>query len=473
MRNFLNHTVNTLILAISGMVFFTACQKQENIKTTKGKPEVELVDFTTDSTGNQSGRRKVVHLRKDTVYLMSKNFERQAGEQLIIDEGTLIKVSAPATGSGPSMTIMPGGLITATGTSAEPIVFTSNARAGTQGPNWGGIIIQGKSFNNSVGTEGIADDFSGVIQFVRVEFASLAMVGVGSQTVIENVMVSYTDAPVYALYQSAFNIYGGTFNTRNLISYACAGPADFLLTNGYSGNMQNLIASRHPYFGHTGANPYNVIAGVFIQNNSNNIPVAPLPYTNPVISNLTVVGPNNQNGSPAAYADTNLLASALVTTNSACFHIRNSLLLGYPAACWILNDNSTAVNIVAGNGELNYSIVHSNDPARCFYLAPGTYDPYNSENFRNYVLGDAFHNQQFLSADQFMFRNILNYDSGPDLMPVSGSPVLQGANFDSSAVYNNIYFKRNENYLGAVGTVDWLKNWTNFIPLKTNYNFPQ
>jgi hypothetical protein len=462
-----------IIPALAGGVFMISCQKSADVKTKKGKPEVELFDAAVDSTGNRFARLPVVHLKKDTVYLLNQDFIRHAGEQLIIDEGTLIKVSTPSTNTGPSITIEPGGSITAVGNATEPIVFTSNARAGTQGPNWGGIIIQGKSYNNANGSNGIADDFSGVIQFVRVEFAPIALIGVGSKTVFENVMVSYVNAQFYELYQSSFSIYGGKVNCRNLISYACSGPSDFFITNGYSGNMQNLIASRHPFFGHTaGSSPGNALAGIFIQNN-NSKSTALKPYTNPVISNMTVVGPDNQNGMPPAYLDTNIQAAALVTTSNACFHVRNSLLLGFPAACWILNDSNTAQNLLEGNGEFSYSIVHANNTANCFYLAPNTYRPYNSADFKNYMLGAAYHNQLFKTTAEFRFGNISNYDFGPDLMPESGSPVLTGASYDSSTFYSNPYFDKRETYLGAVGTYDWLKNWTNFIPLKTNYNFPE
>jgi hypothetical protein len=89
------------------------------------------------------------------------------------------------------------------------------------------------------------------------------------------------------------------------------------------------------------------------------------------------------------------------------------------------------------------------------------------------MLSASFHNQLYEHTDQFLLENITSYNLGPDLMPASGSPVLSGANYDSSAFYSNEYFDKTENYLGAIGKSDWLKGWTNFIPLKTNYNFPE
>jgi hypothetical protein len=450
----------------------TGCQKKEDIKASIVKPEVELHDALIDANGSRSIRQKVVHLYKDTVYLLSDNFTREAGEQLIIDEGTLIKAKVTGNPIG-SIIIKPGGFITAIGTANNPVVFTSNQKAGVQAENWEGITIQGKSFNNAKGSNGVADDFSGVLKYTRIEFAPLVLDAVGNKTVIENVMVSFTNKKVYDQYQAAFNIYGGTFNTRNLISYACGGPADYYITDGYTGNMQNIIACRHPYLGKAGNYPYDFLAGVFIQNNSAN-PTGAKPYTNPAISNLTVVGPNAQNGTPGVYADTNFRSGALVTTNAACFQIRNSVFLGYPASGWFLNDAGIA-NYLQSRAviDFNYSIVHSNSAARVFYLAPGTAGNFTSGDFKNYMTGPFFKNKSFEDAGEFMFMNIVNFDKGPNLLPAPGSPLLTGANFTESNYFNKDFFNKNITYKGALGNDDWTKGWTNFTPLKTNYNFPQ
>ena len=468
MKKYFHSNANFFLIVVLGFVFcFQACKKEENIKASVVMPEVTIVSSELDPVTQTPISRKVIHLYKDTVYLCKDIITREASEQLIIDEGTLIKIA----GSG-GFIINPGATITANGTADKPIVFTSNSLPGKQGINWQGITITGKSFNNANGTDGVADDFSGVLKFVRIEFAPLTLTSIGNKTVVENVMVSYTGLnTVTQDYISAFNIYGGNFNTRNLIAYACGGPADFFISNGYTGNMQGLIACRHPYFGSTGANPGNAIAGIFIQNNAYNSP-APLPFTNPVISNLTVIGANALLGSPAVYADTNSQAAALVTTRSCCFHLRNSLLLGYPAAGWILDDNATAVNLEAGNGEFDYSIIQSNTPSRLFYLAPGTYNNATSADFKNYMLGPLFSNRSLNESADFKFTNIVNYEPAPDLIPLAISPVLKGgANFDGT-LYSNEFFKKDTSYIGAIGKENWYKKWANFSPLKTNYNFP-
>ena len=460
--------------------FFSGCKKLENIKASTTKTEVELFDALINPvSGARDLRLKVVHLHNDTVYILNgTNFVREAGEQLIIDEGVLVKVKIePGGGSG--IIIKQGGIITAKGTAKNPIVFTSNQQAGLQGINWAGINIQGKSFNNERGTTGDAADFSGVLEYVRIEFAPLILDAVGNKTVIENIMVSYTNKEKFDLYQNAFNIYGGTFNARNIISYACGGPSDFLISNGYTGNMQNIIACRHPFFGQSGfgEDNSNALTGVFIQNNSSNNSNAK-PYSNPVISNLTVIGPNGYNGTPQDYQDTMMRSAALATTNRACFQIRNSVFLGYPAGGWFLNDSVVARYVEDSVAQFNYSYIHSNTPHRLFYLAPSIYNTYvrfyTSAEFKNYMLGPRFVNKAVENPADFMFTNIKDFDFGPGLLPLEGSPLLKGASFSGSNYFsNNSYFNKQITYIGALGTDDWMKDWTNFHPLKTNYNFPQ
>jgi hypothetical protein len=455
-----------LLLCLAG------CKKAEDIKTSAVKPEVVMYDATIDkNSGARNIRTKVVHLYNDTVYILNEPFERQGGEQLIIDEGTLIKVGRALSNSG-DIIVKPGGLITANGTAAAPIVFTINQPAGSQTSNWDGITIKGKSFNNANGTSGDAGDFSGVLNFVRIEFGNLTLEGVGSKTIIENIMVSYAN-PQMLDYGNpplpAIGIYGGTFNSRNLIVYANGGPADFYITNGYTGTMQNIIACRHPFFGNAGYSPYDFLAGIVIENNANN--PAAKPVTNPVISNVTVIGPNGQNGSAAAYADTGIRAGALVTVNNSRFQIRNSVFMGYPAGGWYLNDSITGTSLLDSTSQLRYCVLHSNLPGRVAYLKPGTVSNYTSADLKNFVLRTYFNNKIFNNAVDFALQDITNYDTGPNLMPTDSSPLLGGANFNGLVYSNNNYLDKNVKYTGALGNSNWLLGWTNFIPLKTNYNF--
>lgn len=432
------------------------CKKAEDVTIAAAKPERTLESFFGKDIG--TNRPKLIHLYSDTVYTISQSMTREAGEQLVIDAGTVIK------SSGAGITINPDGVLLANGTQENPIVFTSLAAAGTQGPNWGGIVIKGKSYDNENGVTGDPLDFSGSLQFVRIEFAGLTLTGVGSGTTVENVEVSYTRG------RPAFEIDGGTFNARHLLSYACGGAADFYITRGYSGKMQYVFAYRHPFFGtrNGGQGPYNALTGVFIENNPND--TSKKPYTSPILSNITVLGPNGQNGSPADYSDTLSRSAALITTGNARFRIRNSLFMGFPVGAWYIDDLGVAAGIATQQSEFTSSIVQSNDSTRAFYLVPGTFGGTTSADFKNYMLAPSLHNHLYANAGDFMFKDPFNYDA-PNPFPKDGSPVLTGADF-TGANFSDAFFTPVA-YIGAMGSDNWLLGWVNFTPLKTNYNFPR
>jgi hypothetical protein len=348
------------------VILFTACKKAENVRVHAAKPERKMDTY--------SG--KVVHLYRDTVYTLSSPFVRHAGEELVIEGGTLIKINP----IGGSITINKGGVIIASGTAEQPIVFTSITPTGNQQANWGGITINGKGVDNTNPPTGGADptDFSGSLNFVRIEFAGLRLNAVGNRSIIEHIQVSYAS-------RSSFEIVGGSFNARYLVSYACGGPADFYISNGYNGKMQYMLAYRHPFFGQTGSNPANALAGVFIQNHPFNHRTAK-PNTFPVISNLSVIGPNAQNGSVSLYGDTTKRSGALITTGNSNFAIRNAVLMGFPGAACYLDDSLTAKSIRFNMSELRYSVFHSNNRNRVFYLSPQTYIPFGSSDFENYMV---------------------------------------------------------------------------------------
>lgn len=443
------------------LLFATGCKKAEDVSSSPVKPEVIL----------KESRIKAIHLYNDTVYILNSQVTRQAGEQLIIDEGTVIKAVAGFTANGTAgITINPGATILANGSSKNPIVFTSAAATGSQSESWGGLLIQGRAVNNARGSTGDVADNSGILKYTRIEFASLTLDAVGRGTTIENVMVSYTSRVGQDDPLSAFNFYGGSFNCRNLISYACGGPADFYIANGYTGKMQQIIAYRHPFFGATGSSPYNSFAGVYIENNAGN-PADAQPVTNPVISNLTVIGPDRQNGSAAAYSNTGLANNAaLVTTGNTRFQIRNSLLLGFPAGAWNLGDSLTGTALQRKESQLTNTIFYCSDTTRTFFVDPAAYASFNGTGLRNFILQPVFKNQLFSGVTDFAFQDPYNYER-LDPLPKSNSPVLKPG--DYTGVYFADPFFVKENCLGALGDDNWWLGWVNATPLKTNYNLPE
>jgi len=78
--------------------------------------------------------------------------------------------------------------------------------------------------------------------------------------------------------------------------------------------------------------------------------------------------------------------------------------------------------------------------------------------------------QLFEKIEDLEFSSPFNYDA-PNPLPAANSPVLTGADF-SGTVFGDAWFNK-VTYRGALGNDSWLPGWTNFTPLKTNYNFPK
>lgn len=212
-----------------------------------------LRTLNADITANQT-------LDKDTVYVLSGYVKVTNNATLTIEAGTRILGDTLA---GSSLWILRGSKIVANGTAAEPIVFTSRRAVGSRAPgDWGGIIIIGNGIINRSGvvnTEGPAGeaenygggsnnaDSSGVLRYVRIEFAGydvsggggselngLSLYAVGSKTVLEYV-------EVLAGLDDSFEFWGGAVDGRYLVSYE-SGDDHFDWSEGYVGRVQHAIA---------------------------------------------------------------------------------------------------------------------------------------------------------------------------------------------------------------------------------------
>ena len=420
----------------------TGACKKSGVFLEKKIPEVTL-----------SGSRlseNVISLTKDTVYVLAANLTRQANQQLLVEAGTLIKVK-----NNVGIVIENGGKITANGTKDAPVVFTSDALKGTSGTSplgtsngWSGIIINGPTACS--------------ISYVRIEFAgtgntaSLSLRNLDNTAVLNYIQVSYS------IFAPAFEFTGGNCKAGNLVSYASSGT-DFIFSNSYRGSVQHALAYRHPYF----ITNINAIAGVYIQGTG----------TFPAVSNVSVIGPDKQNGTATKYSDmvggfSGGRVAALLVTNGAKFHIRNSVFAGFPKAGFYIDSKESGDSLQFGVSDFTYNAVHSNDTNRVFYIPSNlipSNPPITAKDFKSFMLQPQFHNRLFLTTAGFAFTDPYNYDVNPNPQPQAGSPLLTGANFDGPFFGNTAFFKP-VTYIGALGTDNWLQGWTNFIPLQTNYN---
>lgn len=199
----------------------------------------------------------------DWTYLLKGFIKVANGARLTIQAGTLILGDYNTLGS--SLFVLRGAQIDAQGTATNPIVFTSSRQAGQRQPgDWGGLIIVGNARINrgspvileGTGTSaanpqvdysgGTVDtDNSGILRYVRVEFAgyataqdaelnSFTIAAVGSGTTME-----YLQA--IAGLDDHFEWFGGTADAKYLVSYE-SGDDHFDMSEGFSGRLQHLIA---------------------------------------------------------------------------------------------------------------------------------------------------------------------------------------------------------------------------------------
>jgi len=281
------------------------------------------------------------------------------GATLTIQPGTVIRCKQTDVSLTPgTLIITRGSKIMAQGTATAPIVFTSikSVNDGRNPGDWGGVIILGNGVINTGGVstnpnvskvEGFNtvdplryyggtddNDNSGVLSYVRIEFAGVALDplqsnseingltlgGVGASTQIDHIQVSFSG-------DDSFEWFGGTVDAKYLIAYRGVDD-DFDVDFGFRGRVQYGLGVKDPYL-------WDAISGGasngFESDNNGTSPYLALPLTKPIFSNITLIGAK---GDGTVYGDNTLPsgeaheAAAHIRRNSST-SILNSLILGY------------------------------------------------------------------------------------------------------------------------------------------------
>jgi len=203
-------------------------------------------------------------LSNENTYLLSGNVFVTNGAKLTIQEGTIIRCDAEKS---TSLLVTRGSKLIAVGNRKFPIVFTSSKKEKARASgDWGGIIILGSAkINNAVGTAVVERNFNpkysvyggenneeetAILKYVRIEFPGkkinkhkelngLSLCAIGSKTILENIMVSYS-------LDDSYEWYGGAGTYQNLISLKSKDD-DFDFTQGFKGRLINPLAVRHPF----------------------------------------------------------------------------------------------------------------------------------------------------------------------------------------------------------------------------------
>jgi hypothetical protein len=413
-------------------------------------------------------------LSADTIYTLQDFVYVTNGATITIPAGTIIRGDKATKGA---LIIEQGAKINATGTKEKPIVFTSSQPAGSRSyGDWGGLVLIGKAPHNrpsstaieggirgTLGTFSDANDNSGTLKYVRIEFAGIAlttvanseingltMYGVGAGTTIDYVQVSYSG-------DDSYEWFGGTVNAKHLVAFR-GFDDDWDTDWGWIGKVQYGLSLRDPAIADqsssNGFESDNFNPGVPADGTNNGLPLTAPTFSN--MSNFVTAGtPSNQaqSGSGPYQAGMHLRRN----TSQSIF---NSVLVGYPQGVRI-DDATTYANITSGGVDLR-GIVIANMTT-----------PYTSGVAANVDVIKAF----FETAGKgnriadltSLGLNANNFNlTAPSFLLQPSSSLLTGATFVGKAA--DSFFDK-VTFIGAIGgTDDWTAGWTNFNPQTTDYS---
>ena len=292
-----------------------------------------------------------------TKYKLSGFVNVNAGATLTIQPGVIVFGEQATKGS---LIINRGARIDAQGTAASPIVFTSERAPGARaGGDWGGVIIAGRAALNLAGGEAILEggtgttygggatpndnDDSGTLRYVRIEWAGIAFTtnneingltlgAVGRATVIDYVQVAFSG-------DDAYEPFGGTVNLRHVIATA---PVDDMFDgdNGWRGYVQFALGVSNPDIA-------DISGSNGIENDNDASGTASTPLTQPIFSNVTILGPRTQR--PTGTINPNFRRGAHIRRNAQS-NLFNSVILGFTPG--ILIDGAPS-NAGTGSGSLD------------------------------------------------------------------------------------------------------------------------
>lgn len=434
-----------LAVVIFSALSLQSCSKDDDNQNPVNpvKSEVELPATITSNTTLDN--TKIYVLKKD-VY--TRVF---SGATLTIPAGTVIKGNINS-----ALVIEMGGKIDAQGTATNPIVFTSIKPVGDRKTgDWGGVVLAGKApVNTADGTaqyEGgalgadvakyggtISNDNSGIIKFVRIEYAGypiskdkelngLTVCGVGSGTVLENIMVSFGG-------DDSFEFFGGTVNAKNLIAYKGVDD-DFDFDQGYNGKIQFAVSIKDPAI----ADQAGTSRGVENENKGVVTTTANYGYTKPILSNFTFIG-GTTNGDAKHGAN--------IFIGNARLVLANSIIANPKTVNLELGDAYSAVEYKDGRTLIQDNLFVSGTVVSKVYEALG--------------FADANTLLDFVKIKNSVGAALTFNIATPNLKlaeATSKTPKYEG---DLSSL-------EKVTFIGAVGTTDWTTGWTSWDPQNVKY----
>ena len=371
--------------------------------------------------------------------------------------------------------------IIADGTVDKPIVFTSEEATPQRG-DWSGLVVLGNAPANSSfnGVQGIGEieggvnnsdglglygtpstqaqnpaDNSGILRYVRIEYAGYAFLpdkeingltfgGVGSNTIVDNVQVSFAN-------DDSFEWFGGTVNCKHLISFRTLDD-DFDTDNGFTGKVQFGISLRD-------SSVADISKSEAFESDNDANGSALLPQTAAVFSNMTVMGPK------ATLTNTGnslFVWGAQIRRNSS-MSLFNSIIMGYPNGLYI--DATKGVptdNNIPGSLLVQNTII-AGCPNPILYSISGNVNapitPNTTATITTWYNTPAYGNSILTNCSDVNLTAPFNY-TAPDFNPTAASSAATGASFTHPKVSTGFTAVT---YKGACAVGDtWWKTWTKF-----------
>tara|TARA_B100000524_G_scaffold230605_1_gene122313 strand:+ start:2307 stop:3527 length:1221 start_codon:yes stop_codon:yes gene_type:complete len=270
-----------LFFAVASLVAVTSCKKKGctdptaiNYDSEAEKDDGSCVDAPDETTVTVASNITTnTTWTADNVYVLASRVAVEAGAELTIEAGTIIKGQAGTGANATALLIARGGKLFANGTADAPIIFTSVADEIMPGekvsPNldptlnglWGGLIVLGyapiSAASDAIQIEGVppsdanglyggsdAADNSGSITYVSIrhgganigegnEINGLTLGGVGSGTTVSNIEVVGNQ-------DDGIEFFGGTVNVSNALVWN-AGDDAIDTDQAWSGTLDNFI----------------------------------------------------------------------------------------------------------------------------------------------------------------------------------------------------------------------------------------
>lgn len=473
-RNFFN---TSLVLLLT--VFTSATALAQNPFGTK----------VATLSGNITGIRT---LNADTLYRVQGFVNVQPGGRLNIPAGTRLEGvrttdnnNAPVIQALRGDGVNPSGRIYAEGTSASPIVFTSqranidslNAGNGPQRGDIGGIVMNGLARNNvpggtkigegNAGSGGGTDDndTSGVLRYVRVEFGGTRVTpnneinGFTFNSVGRGTVLEYLQAHLIA--DDAFEWFGGTVNAKYLVATGCDDD-NFDCDNSYRGKIQFGLIVQDSLLANRGYEWNN-------DDNGTSVNVDGI-FTRPEVYNVTLVGSSRQQAN-------NEQNSGLFLRGNTAGRIYNHIVTNFGSFGVVVGGIQAKDNFITGT-VADSGIIVSNS---LFWTANRTGVNGNPDSSRKYfsfneTALDSVGAGVKLTTNQVANPLFVNANLGGQALDTvrndfrlqAGSPALTGGATPPS----DGFFNTTATYLGAFGgatSTNWIAGWTNFRRTYTPY----